>query len=411
MIQELLGSAGLLSDGGGGGERKYPYFHCGIEAGSHNSTSSYTTPTSIPSTPTTTAATTMATTTITATSAADTTTPTPTSNTNTTNISSSDQPSLRCPRCDSPNTKFCYYNNYNLTQPRHFCKTCRRYWTKGGALRNVPIGGGCRKNKNSTASTATTSSGIPCITAGNTSAASGFVVGGNIIKTSSDNNRNGFEFDHHRQTNPILWSSSAAPQNSSQQLLALLRSASSYSQNTNPNPNNNCHVSSSVKDEAGFMMGSFMGCTSESALNTTTSSLNTKTLNLDPLLGHQVNPIGLCGSSSFWRNNQQQNNYLLQQDNNNHNNEVGNDNTGGIQELYQRLRSSTNYYNSSNTTDHTSGLFMNINIGSSTPSSSSSILESAPVASVNGVGDMGYSWMNPQFYWSDLSTATDGSFP
>ncbi|OIV93024.1 hypothetical protein TanjilG_20686 [Lupinus angustifolius] len=54
---------------------------------------------------------------------------------------------LKCPRCDSPKTKFCYYNNYSLTQPRHFCKTCRRYWTKGGALRNVPIGGGCRKNK------------------------------------------------------------------------------------------------------------------------------------------------------------------------------------------------------------------------------------------------------------------------
>ncbi|KAL5055103.1 hypothetical protein RYX36_035785, partial [Vicia faba] len=47
---------------------------------------------------------------------------------------------MKCPRCDSPNTKFCYYNNYSLTQPRHFCKTCRRYWTKGGALRNVPIG-------------------------------------------------------------------------------------------------------------------------------------------------------------------------------------------------------------------------------------------------------------------------------
>ncbi|KAL9683041.1 hypothetical protein QQ045_014854 [Rhodiola kirilowii] len=54
---------------------------------------------------------------------------------------------VKCPRCDSPNTKFCYYNNYSLSQPRHFCKTCRRYWTKGGALRNVPIGGGCRKNK------------------------------------------------------------------------------------------------------------------------------------------------------------------------------------------------------------------------------------------------------------------------
>ncbi|KAH6823441.1 hypothetical protein C2S53_014649 [Perilla frutescens var. hirtella] len=57
------------------------------------------------------------------------------------------EPSVKCPRCDSPNTKFCYYNNYSLTQPRHFCKTCRRYWTKGGALRSVPIGGGCRKNK------------------------------------------------------------------------------------------------------------------------------------------------------------------------------------------------------------------------------------------------------------------------
>ncbi|KAE8704076.1 Dof zinc finger protein PBF [Hibiscus syriacus] len=57
------------------------------------------------------------------------------------------QAAPKCPRCDSPNTKFCYYNNYSLSQPRHFCKTCRRYWTKGGALRNVPIGGGCRKNK------------------------------------------------------------------------------------------------------------------------------------------------------------------------------------------------------------------------------------------------------------------------
>lgn len=54
---------------------------------------------------------------------------------------------MKCPRCDSANTKFCYYNNYSQTQPRHFCKSCRRYWTQGGALRNVPVGGGCRKNK------------------------------------------------------------------------------------------------------------------------------------------------------------------------------------------------------------------------------------------------------------------------
>ncbi|KAI8543694.1 hypothetical protein RHMOL_Rhmol08G0238300 [Rhododendron molle] len=54
---------------------------------------------------------------------------------------------LKCPRCESTHTKFCYYNNYSLTQPRYFCKTCRRYWTKGGTLRNIPVGGGCRKNK------------------------------------------------------------------------------------------------------------------------------------------------------------------------------------------------------------------------------------------------------------------------
>ncbi|KAI4319546.1 hypothetical protein MLD38_033132 [Melastoma candidum] len=54
-----------------------------------------------------------------------------------------------CPRCGSSNTKFCYYNNYSLTQPRYFCKGCRRYWTKGGSLRNVPVGGGCRRNRRS----------------------------------------------------------------------------------------------------------------------------------------------------------------------------------------------------------------------------------------------------------------------
>ncbi|XP_057954049.1 dof zinc finger protein DOF3.5 [Malania oleifera] len=60
---------------------------------------------------------------------------------------SADQLSPHCPRCGASNTKFCYYNNYSLTQPRYFCKGCRRYWTRGGSLRNVPIGGGCRKNR------------------------------------------------------------------------------------------------------------------------------------------------------------------------------------------------------------------------------------------------------------------------
>ncbi|XP_074578771.1 uncharacterized protein LOC141835240 isoform X2 [Curcuma longa] len=65
---------------------------------------------------------------------------------------------LKCPRCDSSNTKFCYYNNYSLSQPRHFCKTCRRYWTRGGALRNIPVGGGCRRNKRSKPSSTATNS-------------------------------------------------------------------------------------------------------------------------------------------------------------------------------------------------------------------------------------------------------------
>ena len=61
-----------------------------------------------------------------------------------------------CPRCHSEETKFCYYNNYNIKQPRYFCRGCQRYWTAGGMLRNVPVGAGRRKNKNgSTAAAAT----------------------------------------------------------------------------------------------------------------------------------------------------------------------------------------------------------------------------------------------------------------
>lgn len=54
-----------------------------------------------------------------------------------------------CPRCNSLETKFCYFNNYNVNQPRHFCKNCQRYWTAGGIIRNVPVGAGKRRNKHS----------------------------------------------------------------------------------------------------------------------------------------------------------------------------------------------------------------------------------------------------------------------
>ncbi|XP_074370794.1 cyclic dof factor 2-like [Apium graveolens] len=54
---------------------------------------------------------------------------------------------LPCPRCTSLETKFCYFNNYNVKQPRHFCRNCQRYWTDGGNMRKVAVGAGRRKNK------------------------------------------------------------------------------------------------------------------------------------------------------------------------------------------------------------------------------------------------------------------------
>ncbi|KAK1404580.1 Cyclic dof factor 2 [Heracleum sosnowskyi] len=54
---------------------------------------------------------------------------------------------IPCPRCTSLETKFCYFNNYNVNQPRHFCRNCQRYWTDGGNMRKVAVGAGRRKNK------------------------------------------------------------------------------------------------------------------------------------------------------------------------------------------------------------------------------------------------------------------------
>ncbi|KAG6471038.1 dof zinc finger protein DOF4.5-like [Zingiber officinale] len=54
-------------------------------------------------------------------------------------------PRVPCARCGSDDTKFCYYNNYNTSQPRYYCRTCKRHWTHGGTLRNVPEGGSSSK--------------------------------------------------------------------------------------------------------------------------------------------------------------------------------------------------------------------------------------------------------------------------
>lgn len=195
MISELLGEAvGIIGDG----ERLKHSINGVLGSSSSNTSSHSISPALSPS-------------------------PSPSSSTVTTPPSSSTSSAsenLRCPRCDSTNTKFCYYNNYNLTQPRHFCKTCRRYWTKGGALRNVPIGGGCRKNKPTT---------IPSPSVIKSTAAGKFrAMAAEIGKTGFMSN-----FEHEfcssaSNTNPILW---ASPDQNSH-MLSILRA----NQNPNPNP-------------------------------------------------------------------------------------------------------------------------------------------------------------------------------
>ncbi|XP_022751304.1 dof zinc finger protein DOF3.7-like [Durio zibethinus] len=281
------------------------------------------------------------------------------STTTTTNSATSGNQNLRCPRCDSSNTKFCYYNNYNLTQPRHFCKSCRRYWTKGGALRNVPIGGGCRKNKNTSVSTSL----------GKSSAAKMKTVVSEIGRSGLGNG-----FDHELQSSPILW---ASPQSS--HLLALLRTTQNHNPNTLCNP-------VSIKEEVS-LLGSHVMNEQEVAAG----ALNTRTLGLDPL--SQVPSLGLC--NPFWKNNQHQ---AQQQQQNNNGFLVREVQNTGIQELYQRLKSSSSYCS-----DSSAVVLSNV---ASSSSSSSSILESAPVAA----GELGY-W-NPVFSssWSDLPT-TNGAYP
>ncbi|XP_026449553.1 dof zinc finger protein DOF3.4-like [Papaver somniferum] len=92
---------------------------------------------------------------------------------------------IPCPRCDSTNTKFCYYNNYNLAQPRHFCKSCRRYWTQGGTLRNIPVGGGTRKGAKRSRTISSSSSSSPSPTS---SSPDSKVINAKPVSTDNDSN-------------------------------------------------------------------------------------------------------------------------------------------------------------------------------------------------------------------------------
>ncbi|KAI5665893.1 hypothetical protein M9H77_15746 [Catharanthus roseus] len=272
---------------------------------------------------------------------------------------------LRCPRCDSTNTKFCYYNNYNLTQPRHFCKTCRRYWTKGGALRNVPIGGGCRKNKTSSPITSSSSSS----SVANKLSSNAVKLKTTTFSSSAEIGKSTFisSLEHElysSNSNPILW-----PNQNNSHLLSLLRP----NPNLNPNP-----------------------ISSESAVG--------RIFGLDAF-GLTVNP------NSVWRNN-----------NNHHHQQQQQQNNGGVilglEDFYQRVRSST-----SNQINYQDASIIGGNMGITTEAKSSStlILESAPVgAGVGGTHElMNYSnsssWSNNNnpavFSWSDLPTTHGTAYP
>lgn len=113
---------------------------------------------------------------------------------------------INCPRCNSTNTKFCYYNNYSLSQPRYFCKTCRRYWTEGGSLRNIPVGGGSRKNNkrslNSSPSQSNSSASSKKIIVPSADQDHGHLVAVPVVSNSCQNpNKISNVYDHHQDLN------------------------------------------------------------------------------------------------------------------------------------------------------------------------------------------------------------------
>ena len=71
---------------------------------------------------------------------------------------------LKCPRCDSEETKFCYFNNSKSSQPRYRCKNCNRFWTHGGKLRDIPSNAAERRAERARDSFISTISSPPTVT-------------------------------------------------------------------------------------------------------------------------------------------------------------------------------------------------------------------------------------------------------
>ncbi|KAI0501530.1 hypothetical protein KFK09_016475 [Dendrobium nobile] len=290
------------------------------------------------------------------------------------------QQKLRCPRCDSSNTKFCYYNNYNLTQPRHFCKTCRRYWTKGGALRNVPIGGGCRKAKPAP------------IVAGSGKSGAGSKPNKPIPSLDAIA-RAGFGFEPELfQPSPILWTGPTAPTPPphTSHLLALLRAGGGAAiRSFEPSPLSSL---SSIRIKEEGMMAEPTGV-----------GLGLNGLNLDPL-GQFSSAAGM---GSLWRNEGQMP-YLQLQENGSPFGDAAA--AAGIQELYQKLRpqaycndqlsiAMSNGWSAPGCSSLATSATLTSSIGGGGGSSNSAVAGAEPAMG----GEFGY-W-NPAFSsWSDMSS-------
>ncbi|KAJ6809252.1 uncharacterized protein M6B38_161020 [Iris pallida] len=290
--------------------------------------------------------------------------------------SSASSEALRCPRCDSSNTKFCYYNNYNLTQPRHFCKTCRRYWTKGGALRNVPIGGGCRKTR----------AAATVVITGGTKSARPVAADASRMGSGGAHGHGGLQDVHDLlPSSPLLWASRSIPHSS--HLLALLR-ASQAQQNQSHSLLDYC-----VKEE-GAMAGAPM------------------TMCTGPLAPNLCNNNNRNESSLQLQYQQHQNLFL-----------ADTPTSSGIQELYQRLQAPASWGSGDNLLHKTiSNGNNNVGVVSSsaataatmaaattttTAAAAASIMEPMPLL-LSGGDQFGY-W-NPALSWAGLPTA-NGAFP
>ncbi|KAL9329317.1 hypothetical protein ACSQ67_004320 [Phaseolus vulgaris] len=183
--------------------------------------------------------------------------------------------SLKCPRCDSANTKFCYYNNYNKSQPRHFCRACKRHWTKGGTLRNVPVD----DQKNMASSLYQALIRPPPL----------------LLQQNMMNARDldGKDFGIGIGNNGIFPSSTLPLTHQSQSLLFPF-STSSGSFDTNP-----CSVSTSLRSSNVYNYGEEFKAVEEPTINSTAIVPSTGGTNTQPWEIAATGGLGL-GTSNYW---------------------------------------------------------------------------------------------------------------